>query len=77
MGGDRVPRRPRHRRNGGLMEDVIHALHRSPACLKPGGIPADEADVIADVAKVLASARGKVVEDRDLRAVAHQALHDV
>ncbi len=59
------------------MEDVIHALHRAPACLEPGDIPADEADVIAEGAKVLTSARREVVEYRDLGAVTDETVNDV
>ena len=77
MGGDRIPRRPGHRRDGGLMQHVVHALHRPPARLEPGDVAADEANAIADIAQVLAPAGREIVEHGDIRAIAHEALDDV
>jgi len=74
---DRIPRRPGHRRDGGLVEDVIHALHCPPARLEPGHVAAHEADAIADVAKMFAAASRQIVEHGDIRAIAHEALDDV
>ena len=77
MGGDRVPRRPGHRRDGSLMQDVVHALHCPPARFEPGGVATEEADAIADGAHVLAPAGREVVEHGDFCAVAHKALDEV
>ena len=60
-----------------MVEDVVHALHGPPAYLEPRRIAADETDAIAHGAQVLATAGREVIEDSDVRAVAHEALDEM
>src|SRR6266487_2506873 len=77
MGRDWIPRRPGHRRDGGLMEYVIHALHSPPAGFEPGHVAPNEANAVAYVAKVLAAASRQIVEHGEIGAIAHEALDAV
>ena len=60
-----------------MVEDVVDSLHRAPAHLEPRRIAADETDAIAHGAQVLATAGREVIEDSDVRAVAHEALDEM
>ena len=52
-------------------------MHRASTHLEPGGIAADEPNVIAHRAQVLAAAGREVVQHGDLRAVAHEAFDEM
>ena len=77
MGCDWIPRRPGHRRDRGLMEHVIHALHCPPAGFEPGHVAPNEANAIANVAKMFAAASRQIVEHGNIRDIAHETLDDV
>ncbi len=77
MGGEGVARRMRHRRDGRVVQDEIHALRRAPAHLQPRRVAPDEPNAVAHGPQILATPGREVIQDGDLRAIAHQALDEM
>ena len=77
MCGDGVPRGTRHGDDGGLMQDVVDALHCPAAHFEARRTAADETDAVAHGTQMLTPARREIVEDDDVRALAHQTLDEV
>jgi hypothetical protein len=77
MSTDRVARRVWDRRDRGVVEDVIDALHRAPAHFESRGVAADESNVIAHGTQILATPGREVIEDGDLCAIAYETFHEM